>query len=97
MKPILIYLPVDKSEKVILTKEEIQSLLNQVYEQGKADGQALEKPVISYPVPFPQYPVSPWIVSPDSSTYPQITWTASSGIRLCTAADGKITINSEQI
>lgn len=74
MKPIVIYFPVD-NEKIYMTKTELEDLIEKVYEQGKADGRALEKPIISYPVPFPQYPVSPWYVpSPDSTAFPQITW-----------------------
>lgn len=64
MKPTIIYVQEQPSDttKITITKQDLESAINDAYEQGKQDAiQQLTKPVLTTPSPSVQRDVLPYI------------------------------------
>lgn len=58
MKPIIIYAE-EKNGKIIITKEEMQRIVDEAYRQGKADGrQSAINPITVTPTFKPPYEIT---------------------------------------
>ena len=45
----------DKDGNIVLTKDELEKLLNDVYDEGYSDGRQNGNPIITYPTPLAPY------------------------------------------
>ena len=58
MKPIIIYPKITKYGNVIISKEDFEKIINDVYEQGKSDGD--KQQMILNPITYPSPNTTPY-------------------------------------
>jgi hypothetical protein len=67
MKPIIVYIESDNSDKIIISRTDLEKYINDAYEQGWSE--AYKRSVPDYvPISIPYAPNPPW--------YPTVTYTS---------------------